>query len=155
MVCTSLFSVYLPWLLTCSRLGLAENPPWREGPDEEVLYRTVDGDRRGDSSDMTPLRTAAVTATTAAEENLTTATTRIAENGDVLSAAADHAGEVTGPVEKPAARWSHIRTFKVAMVVFPLFFIANFSYNVSLAHTSVTSNTIISTTSSLWTFLFR
>jgi len=54
----------------------------------------------------------------------------------------------------PPPRWSHLRTFRTALIVFPLFFIANFSYNVSLAHTSVTSNTIISTTSSLWTFLF-
>ncbi|KAM3573048.1 hypothetical protein VYU27_004981 [Nannochloropsis oceanica] len=54
----------------------------------------------------------------------------------------------------PQQRWSHLKTLRTAMIVFPLFFIANFSYNVSLAHTSVTSNTIISTTSSLWTFLF-
>eukprot|EP00624_Nannochloropsis_granulata_P003196 evm.model.NODE_2618_length_17309_cov_37.127159.3 len=54
----------------------------------------------------------------------------------------------------PQQRWSHLKTLRTALIVFPLFFIANLSYNVSLAHTSVTSNTIISTTSSLWTFLF-
>ena len=55
----------------------------------------------------------------------------------------------------PRPLWSHVRTMRVSAVVFPLFFVANFAYNLSLAHTSVTSNTIISTTASLWTFLFR
>ena len=44
---------------------------------------------------------------------------------------------------------------RIALVVCPLWFVANFTYNVSLAMTSITSNTIISTTSSLWTFIFR
>ena len=57
-------------------------------------------------------------------------------------------------IEEEEGLWSHLKTFRISLIIFPLFFVANFSYNVSLAHTSVTSNTIISTTSSLWTFLF-
>eukprot|EP00941_MAST-03F_sp_MAST-3F-sp1_P006136 g6136.t1 len=42
---------------------------------------------------------------------------------------------------------------RAAIVVSPFWFSANFAYNTSLKHTSVASNTIISTTSGLFTFL--
>lgn len=51
--------------------------------------------------------------------------------------------------------WSHVRTMRASLIIAPLWFVSNFCYNQSLDSTSVTSNTIISTTSSLWTFLFR
>ncbi len=50
--------------------------------------------------------------------------------------------------------FSSYKTFIVAAIVAPLWFIANYSYNLSLAKTSVASNTIISSTSSLFTYLF-
>ena len=85
--------------------------------------------------------------------------TSSADNNDTGSTSSTALAPAAPPADddnnEGSGLWSHVRTFRVSMVIFPLFFIANFSYNVSLAHTSVTSNTIISTTSSLWTFLFR
>ena len=45
-------------------------------------------------------------------------------------------------------------TLRAALIVCPLWFAANGLYNLSLAHTSVTSNTIISATSGMFTFAF-
>jgi solute carrier family 35, member F5 len=53
-----------------------------------------------------------------------------------------------------AGKYSHARTLRIGLIMCPLWFAANFSYNTSLKLTSVTSSTIISTTSTLWTFLF-
>ncbi|PSC71079.1 putative vacuolar membrane [Micractinium conductrix] len=44
--------------------------------------------------------------------------------------------------------------FRAALVVAPLWYLAQFTFNVSLHKTSVTSNTILSSTSSLFTFIF-
>jgi hypothetical protein len=32
-ICTSLFVVYLPWIYTCGRVGLATNPAWDDAGD--------------------------------------------------------------------------------------------------------------------------
>ena len=48
---------------------------------------------------------------------------------------------------------SRLQTLKLAAGILPLWFIAQWSFNVSLALTSVTSNTIISSTASLWTLV--
>lgn len=139
MICTSLFSLYLPWTLLCARLGWGENPPWRDPPTAEegrqhILYTTVHHDSTAARRiDELPLRTSM-------------------DGGDGAAVPASDTPTVADA--PPVPRWSHVRTLRLALVVYPLFFIANFSYNVSLAHTSVTSNTIISTTASLWTFLF-
>jgi solute carrier family 35 protein F5 len=46
----------------------------------------------------------------------------------------------------------HWPTFRAAIIVLPFWFLANGLYNISLAHTSVTSNTVISATSGMFTF---
>ncbi|RLN13688.1 hypothetical protein C2845_PM09G21820 [Panicum miliaceum] len=50
-------------------------------------------------------------------------------------------------------RWTRARVAKVSMVVCPFWFLAQLTFNLSLRYTTVTSNTILSTTSSLFTFL--
>ncbi|KAL8150643.1 hypothetical protein V2J09_020451 [Rumex salicifolius] len=51
-------------------------------------------------------------------------------------------------------RWTRLRTAKVSLLVCPFWFLAQLTFNLSLKYTSVTSNTILSTASSLFTFLF-
>lgn len=51
-------------------------------------------------------------------------------------------------------RWTRLRVAKVSLVVCPFWFLAQLTFNLSLKYTSVTSNTILSTASSLFTFLF-
>ena len=49
--------------------------------------------------------------------------------------------------------YSHAATAKISLIVCPIWFLANWTYNQSLSMTSVTSSTIISTTSSLFSFI--
>ncbi|CAN6173306.1 unnamed protein product [Urochloa humidicola] len=50
-------------------------------------------------------------------------------------------------------RWTRARVAKVSMIVCPFWFVAQLTFNLSLKYTTVTSNTILSSTSSLFTFL--
>ncbi|XP_019188446.1 PREDICTED: thiamine-repressible mitochondrial transport protein THI74 [Ipomoea nil] len=50
-------------------------------------------------------------------------------------------------------RWTRIRVAKVSLLICPFWFLAQLTFNLSLKYTTVTSNTILSTASSLFTFL--
>ncbi|KAL0419659.1 UNVERIFIED_CONTAM: putative vacuolar membrane protein [Sesamum radiatum] len=50
-------------------------------------------------------------------------------------------------------RWTRLRTAKVSLLICPFWFLAQLTFNLSLKYTSVTSNTILSSSSSLFTFL--
>lgn len=51
-------------------------------------------------------------------------------------------------------KWTHSNYKTTALYIAPVWFIANWSYNASLAYTSVTSSTVLASTGSLFTFLF-
>ncbi|CAN4098941.1 unnamed protein product [Withania somnifera] len=50
-------------------------------------------------------------------------------------------------------RWTRSRVAKVSLLICPFWFLAQLSFNLSLKYTTVTSNTILSSSSSLFTFL--
>jgi len=50
--------------------------------------------------------------------------------------------------------WTDEQHRKAAMYIAPVWFLANWTYNGSLAYTSVTSSTVLASTGSLFTFLF-
>lgn len=50
-------------------------------------------------------------------------------------------------------RWTRTRLAKVSLLICPFWFLAQLSFNLSLKYTTVTSNTILSSASSLFTFL--
>ncbi|XVF72174.1 hypothetical protein PTKIN_Ptkin12aG0099000 [Pterospermum kingtungense] len=50
-------------------------------------------------------------------------------------------------------RWTRTRVAKVSLLVCPFWFLAQLTFNLSLKYTTVTSNTILSSASSLFTFL--
>ncbi|KAF3487591.1 hypothetical protein F2Q69_00052108 [Brassica cretica] len=50
-------------------------------------------------------------------------------------------------------RWTRIRVAKVSLVICPFWFLAQLTFNLSLKYTTVTSNTILSSSSSPFTFL--
>ncbi|XP_073112612.1 thiamine-repressible mitochondrial transport protein THI74 [Elaeis guineensis] len=50
-------------------------------------------------------------------------------------------------------RWTRTRVAKVSLLICPFWFLAQLTFNLSLKYTTVTSNTILSSTSSLFTFL--
>ena len=48
----------------------------------------------------------------------------------------------------------HYETFLISLRIAPLWFLADYTYNLSLAYTSITSSTILANTGTLFTFLF-
>lgn len=50
-------------------------------------------------------------------------------------------------------RWTRCRVAKVSLLICPFWFLAQLTFNLSLKYTTVTSNTILSSSSSLFTFL--
>ncbi|KAF3435996.1 hypothetical protein FNV43_RR23088 [Rhamnella rubrinervis] len=50
-------------------------------------------------------------------------------------------------------RWTRTRMAKVSLLISPFWFLAQLTFNLSLKYTTVTSNTILSSASSLFTFL--
>ncbi|KAL8055382.1 hypothetical protein ABFX02_04G052500 [Erythranthe guttata] len=60
-------------------------------------------------------------------------------------------GVGTGLDEK--GRWTRRRVAKVSLLICPVWFLAQLTFNLSLKYTTVTSNTILSSASSLFTFL--
>ncbi|XP_068640073.1 thiamine-repressible mitochondrial transport protein THI74-like isoform X1 [Aristolochia californica] len=50
-------------------------------------------------------------------------------------------------------RWPRTRVAKVSLLICPFWFLAQLTFNLSLKYTTVTSNTILSSASSLFTFL--
>lgn len=59
-------------------------------------------------------------------------------------------------IDSPSSRqiWSHEQHAKVALWIAPVWFVANYAYDASLAYTSITSSTVLASTGSLFTFLF-
>lgn len=49
---------------------------------------------------------------------------------------------------------SHVDHIKMALKIAPLWFCSNYFYNLSLAYTSITSSTVLSSTGSVFTFIF-
>ncbi|KAK4776358.1 hypothetical protein SAY86_005046 [Trapa natans] len=50
-------------------------------------------------------------------------------------------------------RWTRARVAKVSLLICPFWFLAQLTFNLSLKYTTITSNTILSSASSLFTFL--
>ncbi|KAL3531122.1 hypothetical protein ACH5RR_010444 [Cinchona calisaya] len=74
----------------------------------------------------------------------------------------NHGGEILGQhaVAEEAnvgldakRRWTRSRVAKVSLLICPFWFLAQLTFNLSLKYTTVTSNTILSSASSLFTFL--
>ncbi|KAE9618028.1 hypothetical protein Lal_00037866 [Lupinus albus] len=61
-------------------------------------------------------------------------------------------GNVGNQVDEKG-RWTRCRVAKVSLLICPFWFFAQLTFNLSLKYTTVTSNTILSSASSLFTFL--
>lgn len=64
------------------------------------------------------------------------------------------ASEEIAPREVSNREWSRREIAQVSLLICPFWFLAQFTFNLSLRYTTVTSNTILSSSSSLFTFLF-
>ncbi|KAK7395369.1 hypothetical protein VNO78_15921 [Psophocarpus tetragonolobus] len=70
----------------------------------------------------------------------------------VVGVLADQANVIDNQLDKKG-RWSRCRVAKVSLLICPFWFLAQLTFNLSLKYTTVTSNTILSSASSLFTFL--
>jgi solute carrier family 35, member F5 len=77
-------------------------------------------------------------------------------DGGAAPAAEDIDGGAAPAAERQRAapRLNTVQTLRAAAFVVTPWFLAQYTYNASLRFTSITSNTVISTSSSLYTFLF-
>ncbi|OIW07564.1 hypothetical protein TanjilG_08451 [Lupinus angustifolius] len=71
---------------------------------------------------------------------------------DGLSDQVNSIGNVGNQLDEKG-RWTRWRVAKVSLLVCPFWFFAQLTFNLSLKYTTVTSNTILSSASSLFTFL--
>jgi solute carrier family 35 protein F5 len=142
-----LFALYLPLWAGGTSLGVVRNPPWRRAGEDVrgVLCSGKAADRR-----YTPIAGGAAAAEASGEER----ETFLGSEGQSAAADGAEAASASAGGSPPVQRYSHLQTFRVGMIMTPLWFLANCSYNMSLSKTSITSSTIISTTSTLWTFCF-
>jgi len=65
----------------------------------------------------------------------------------------DSAALLKDTEEPPSTKMTIKETIKLALIFCPIWFIDNYTFNLSLTMTSVSSNTILSSTSSLWTLI--
>ncbi|KAB1210161.1 hypothetical protein CJ030_MR6G022649 [Morella rubra] len=65
----------------------------------------------------------------------------------------DNSNGKSGKQVDAKGRWTRTRVAKVSLLICPFWFFAQLTFNLSLKYTTVTSNTILSSASSLFTFL--
>ncbi|GMJ09017.1 hypothetical protein like AT3G07080 [Hibiscus trionum] len=70
-----------------------------------------------------------------------------------LSTTLPSPGDVANIGLDAKGRWTRTRVAKVSLSICPFWFLAQLTFNLSLKYTTVTSNTILSSASSLFTFL--
>ncbi|KAB2636547.1 thiamine-repressible mitochondrial transport protein THI74 [Pyrus ussuriensis x Pyrus communis] len=70
-----------------------------------------------------------------------------------ISATQDNVTETVDKLVDGKGRWTRTRVAKVSLLISPFWFFAQLTFNLSLKYTTVTSNTILSSSSSLFTFL--
>ncbi|KAG0614085.1 hypothetical protein M758_6G150100 [Ceratodon purpureus] len=125
-ICNSLFVVYLPIVEggNLVRRWLAGGLEGRSGAEKETVRLLEEPLGGGESSGGNP--------------------NSVVETDGGL----DSNREVVNRV------WSRREIAQVSLLICPFWFLAQFTFNLSLRYTSVTSNTILSSASSLFTFLF-
>ncbi|KAK1355946.1 thiamine-repressible mitochondrial transport protein THI74 [Heracleum sosnowskyi] len=150
-ICNSLFVVYVPLVEIGRYLEdmYGSLVFWRKGSslgelresEEVVLLSGSDSNYQVESSDQDEV---VETLESFNHEGLAVRT--------LESDQSDTFGNVNDGLDEKG-RWTRIRVAKVSLLICPFWFLAQLSFNLSLKYTTVTSNTILSSASSLFTFL--
>lgn len=148
-ICNSLFLVYIPivevarcfedlignvWFWQSKRIGAMQHP--------------------GDPEDASPLLQESYNAnwpdriSHCGNENVSVAGSSDQDVGRILLVLGD-----SSALPDSKGRWTRYQVAKVSLLICPFWFFAQLTFNLSLKYTTVTSNTILSSTSSLFTFL--
>ncbi|XP_009334936.2 uncharacterized transporter C405.03c [Pyrus x bretschneideri] len=151
-VCNSLFVIYIP-LVEIGRY-LEDNFEgfwiWRSRKSSPPLQRL------GDLEQITLLEETDGVVKADAEEgevNLGAEPKVVLYELVGTSATQDNGTETVDKQVDEKGRWTRTRVAKVSLLISPFWFFAQLTFNLSLKYTTVTSNTILSSSSSLFTFL--
>lgn len=162
-ICNSLFIVYIPifeigryvedkygslWFWWNRKRG--DGSPLKGSGESEKANLLAGGDLSARADDPDP--------STSAEEG------EISHHAKDVYVGSEHESEgalhdqgvMSEVVEKGVdakGRWTRMRVAKVSLLICPFWFFAQLTFNLSLKYTTVTSNTILSSASSLFTFL--
>ncbi|XP_058069387.1 uncharacterized vacuolar membrane protein YML018C-like [Magnolia sinica] len=165
-ICNSLFVIYIPiieiaryWEDTVGSLWV-----WRSSE------RGSNGRRSGDSEEVILLSDCNTNKTTdgwnsselvnpeqVSESQNDKASERDYELQETEKILPDQTNSLTQPTPTSKqldakGRWTRARVAKVSLLICPFWFLAQLTFNMSLKYTTVTSNTILSSSSSLFTF---
>ncbi|XP_076946186.1 thiamine-repressible mitochondrial transport protein THI74-like [Bidens hawaiensis] len=136
-ICNSLFVVYIP---------LVEIARYLENKCGNLMsWRSKD-----DADTVLPVHQESEALNLLVErDGLNVVTSEVVRNDDVASGS----DVVLDQQLDSKGHWTRTRLAKVSLLICPFWFLAQLSFNVSLKYTTVTSNTILSSASSLFTFL--
>ncbi|KAF5183728.1 Solute carrier family 35 member f5 [Thalictrum thalictroides] len=164
-ICNSLFVVYIP-LVEISRYvedtfgGLRF---WRGSKSDSYLEKLDTSEEVVllEENDLIPKIEASLPSASIEQGEITQKTefelyesesTLLSELDGVALAETVKVAEAVNNQLDSKGRWTRTRTAKVSLLICPFWFFAQLSFNLSLKYTTVTSNTILSTSSSLFTF---
>lgn len=158
-ICNSLFLVYIPIIeisryledkfgTLCFWQKKENNGIQRDDSEEAILLRSSDP---GNNTNNVPLQQNEVE-----QDTIELHSHLFPDSNQLESTIIDDPQLGKDPKQQLDAkgRWTRYMTAKVSLLVCPFWFLAQLTFNLSLKYTSVTSNTILSTASSLFTFLF-
>ena len=154
-VCNSLFILYLPLYQIGAKMGFVKNIKLRNNNDlddmSKVVYEKISDDVDSPLTLQSPLPHTAPRSSSKSENNNNTSNSN--------SSSSSSGGHMADLKEAESsinitAEYCHLDVLKIALVVSPLWFIANCFYNYSLFMTSITNSTIISNLSGSFTLAF-
>ncbi|CAM8884262.1 unnamed protein product [Rhodiola kirilowii] len=160
-ICNSLFIVYIP-LFEIGRYledtygGLCfwkykESKNLEDQASAEKVILLGKGSSEGGPSSLSMITEAAEVGRHEIDVGLDTEVI-LGEQGTGLSGAIEVIGDADKQLDSKG-RWTRTRVAKVSLLISPFWFLAQLTFNLSLKYTTVTSNTILSSASSLFTFL--
>uniref|UniRef100_A0A1D1YHG4 Putative vacuolar membrane protein YML018C n=2 Tax=Anthurium amnicola TaxID=1678845 RepID=A0A1D1YHG4_9ARAE len=148
-ICNSLFVVYIP-IVEIARYfedSIERIWPWHNDKNEHSVPRSRDLENVNLLQENHHNDEPFVSTSAHGEESM---------HGQVLELTHSVATAVSGTLSTELdakGRWTRTRVAKVSLLICPFWFFAQLTFNLSLKYTTVTSNTILSSASSLFTFL--
>ncbi|CAA7390644.1 unnamed protein product [Spirodela intermedia] len=142
-ICNSLFVVYLP-IVEIARFFGDSIEKIQFLPSEEDDHTQIHSD---------PERVNLLQESNPSSEIRFSANPHGDQSIDAHYKSAVNADAASGEEVDSKGRWTRTRVAKVSLLICPFWFFAQLTFNLSLKYTTVTSNTILSSASSLFTFL--
>ncbi|WOL12015.1 thiamine-repressible mitochondrial transport protein THI74-like [Canna indica] len=154
-ICNSLFVLYIP-IVEIGRYfedSSGNSTSWfkQQSADSENVNLLEDGDHKIHPPVISPVEVENLSGTVLRMQD--SDSTLHSQNGSLCEQEPTLVINDCSNQVDSKGRWTRTRVAKVSLLICPFWFFAQLSFNISLKYTTVTSNTILSSTSSLFTFL--